>query len=222
MISGDWQDKLTPGINGETISLQLMDWASRKSWAFQLKRKSEIQDTVINLLNIIKTQLGHPVKTLFLDQGTNFTSRAISDYCKQEGIYLTFLPVDTKELMGRIERLHRTHLDDVRCMLAQSGLPLDWWPYAMDHSNYTRNYCPVAGLDKVPNHAWSGHAPEVSHLRAFGQVCWPKIPSKDIANKFQPLATSAIFVGCDEQSRTYRCLDSITNGLILAPYVKFH
>lgn len=77
VISGDWQDKLSTAMKGETISLQLMDWASRKSWSFQLRKKNEFQATVISLITAIKTYLGGPVKTLFLDQGTNFTSHII-------------------------------------------------------------------------------------------------------------------------------------------------
>ena len=86
----------------------------------------------------------------------------------------------------------------------------------MDHSNYTRNICPVSEHDKFPNHAWTGRVPDVSHLRAFGQVYPnpnPNVTSNDIKNKLEPLATSAIFVGYAEQTRIYRCLDNLTYGL---------
>ena len=133
VVSGDWIEKLQPGSNGETISLQLIDWYSRKAWTYQLT---------------------------------------------------------TKE-------------------------------HAMNYATYVRNLSPVAGLDNVPEHIWTGRRPDVSHLRIFGETCFPRIPNKDQKSKLLPRATTATFVGFDEQSRTYRCLDSITNGLILAPHVQF-
>ena len=159
--------------------------------------------------------------TLLLDQGSNFKSTELKQYCQDVGTQLQFSPVDTPEPNGRIERLHQTLVDDVRCMLLQSGLPLTYWPFAMDYATYVRNMTPVAGLDRVPQHIWTGRKPNVAHLRVFGETCFPRIPNKDQQSKLLPRATRAIFVGFDEQTRTYRCLDSSTNGLILAPHVQF-
>jgi hypothetical protein len=221
VISGDWVEKLQPGINGETISLQLIDWYSRKAWTYQLSTKEHIQGYVIDLLKEINTYTGRPVTTLLLDQGSNFTSNALKEFCKDTGTKLHYSPVDTPEPNGRVERLHATLVEDVRCMLIQSGLPLAYWPYAIDYATYVRNLSPVAGLDKVPEHIWTDRRPDVSHLRIFGETCFPRIPNKDQRSKLLPRATTATFVGFDEQSRTYRCLDTDTNGLILAPHVQF-
>ena len=220
-ICADWIEGLTPGINGETGSLHVLDAASKKSFVFQFKRKSEIAQLLINVCRRIETHLGRPVGTLLLDQGSGFTSTAVRAYCSSRGINLQYSPVDTPQQNAGPERLHYTLMDDVRSMIAQSGLPKSLWPYMMDHASYTRNMCPASGQDRVPNHVWFNRKPNVSHLRPFGYPCYPRIPGKDQKSKLDARATEAIFAGYDDEVQAYRCLDKSSLGLIITSDVQF-
>lgn len=220
-ISGDWIEGLTPGLNGETGSLHLIDSCSKKSFVYQFCHKDEIQAKVLHFCAYIETHTGRPIGLLLLDQGSNFTCNELSKYCLEKGIDLQFSPVDTPSQNSNPERLHYTLMDDVRCILAQTGLPQFLWPYMIDHACYTRNLCPVSGRDKVPDHVWFDRKPNVAHLRPFGVPCYPRIPDKDQTSKLDSRATSAIFAGYDTKVKAFRCLDSSNYGLIVAPHVQF-
>jgi transposase InsO family protein len=111
LIQGDWVDMKTVGLNGETVSLHLLDHKSSKSFVYQLRSKADIQKTLQEFLEYVETHCdGKRVKTLLLDQGSNFTSNEISSYCSEKGINLQFAPVDTPQAIGATERLHQNFI----------------------------------------------------------------------------------------------------------------
>jgi hypothetical protein len=222
-VNADWIEGLTTGINGETISLHFYDRFSKKSFVTNLKSKTLIQQACIELCQRFKTHTGRAIGLLLFDQGSNFTANALETYCANEGIQLRFSPVDNPAINSSAERLHRTLKDPTRTILTQTGLPLYLWPYVIDYVNYIRNICPVAGMDKVPDHIWHNRKPHVSHLQPFGIPCYPKFPNKDIKHNdtFGPRASSAIFAGYDERIYGYRCLDIDNYQLIVCPDVTF-
>jgi transposase InsO family protein len=223
-VNADWIEGLTTGIKGEQYSLHFYDRFSNKSFVYNLKSKTEIQQACIALCEHFKTHTGRPIGLLMFDQGSNFTANELVQYCTQEGIKLEFSPTDNPSYNPTAERLHRTLKDSTRTILTQTGLPIRLWPYAIEYANYVRNVCPVSGKDQVPDHIWYGRKPHISHVQPFGIPCFPKYPTKDIKkhDPFDPRATSAIFAGYDDRIRGYRCLDVDNYQLIICPDVTFN
>ena len=106
-------------------------------------------------------------------------------------------------------------------MLSQAGLPLKFWSFAMDHYIYTRNLSNLGEDGKVPAEKWYGYKPSVDHLYPFGIPCVVALPAKDRKADLEIRGTTAIFVGYDDRSRAYRCLDTGNHGLIVSPDVQF-
>ena len=71
---------------------------------------------------MVENQTGKKIKVLRLDNGGEYKSDPFLRVCKEEGIVRHFTVPGTPQQNGVAERLNRTLLEKVRCMLAQSGL----------------------------------------------------------------------------------------------------
>lgn len=75
--------------SGATMFLFVIDEVSRYKWAFLLRQKGESAAFLIKLLRELKTQYPkYLVQRLHSDQGGEFGSTALSDYCEHEGVVL--------------------------------------------------------------------------------------------------------------------------------------
>ncbi|KAL0419100.1 UNVERIFIED_CONTAM: Retrovirus-related Pol polyprotein from transposon TNT 1-94, partial [Sesamum radiatum] len=75
----------------------------------------------------------------------------------------------TPQQNGVAERMNRTLLEKVRCMLISSGLPKSFWGEALVTAAYLINRSPSVPLNgKIPELMWTGHSGDISSLRVFG------------------------------------------------------
>ncbi|CAF2121868.1 unnamed protein product, partial [Rotaria magnacalcarata] len=84
----------------------IIDIASRRCFAEKIKNKSSAE--VIRAFQEIidKQLLGFNIKTLRVDNGTEFTSNEFKDFCKKIGTKLTFGNVFSSRAGGKVERLN--------------------------------------------------------------------------------------------------------------------
>jgi Reverse transcriptase (RNA-dependent DNA polymerase)/Integrase core domain len=222
LISSDWWGPVASASHdGCQYFLSFVDHFSSKSWVYPFTSPAEIVQLTKDFLMMVKNFTNRHVTTLRMDRGPSFTSGGLKDFMRANGIHAEFANVDTPQQNGKAERLNRTLLDDVRCMLAHSGLPVEYWEEALRNANYTRNFSPAAKKTVVPNEGWTGVKPNVSHLKVFGSVCYPHIPKSVQISKLLPRASSALFVGYDEETKSYRCIDPSTSRLVLSSSVRF-
>ena len=72
----------------------------------------------------------------------------------------------TPQQNGLAERMNRTLLERVRCMMLEAGLPKKFWGEAVNTAAYLVNRCPSTALDfKTPEEVWTGHPPSFDNLR---------------------------------------------------------
>ena len=63
----------------------------------------------------------------------------------------------TPQQNGVAERMNRTLLENVRCMLSNAGLDKKFWAKAVSYASYLVNRLPSAVIrDKTPMEMWSG------------------------------------------------------------------
>ncbi len=62
--------------------------------------------------------------------------------------------------------------------------------------------------------------PSYSHLRVFGCLCYPLIPSNTI-HKLQPRSTPCVFLGYPSNHTGYKCLELSSNKIIICRHVIF-
>lgn len=63
----------------------------------------------------------------------------------------------TLQQNGVVERMNRTLVEKVRCMLSHFGLSKAFWGEALNYARHLVNRLPTAALDrKTPMEVWSG------------------------------------------------------------------
>ena len=79
------------------------------------------------------------VKTLFSDQGSEYTNKEFQDYLARKGTKHRLTVHDTPKQNGVAEQLNWTLVKRLQAMLIESNLPKSLWGYAILHGNYIKN-----------------------------------------------------------------------------------
>jgi len=119
-----------------------------------LKNKLEAFQKFIEWHTLIGNQLGTKLKVLRTDNGLEFVSEQFNEFCRKVGIKRHKIVSHTPQQNGLAERMHKTILERVRCMLLSAGLPKTFWGEAANTTTYVINRCPSSALDfKTPMEA---------------------------------------------------------------------
>jgi hypothetical protein len=109
-----------------------------------------------------------------------------------------------------------------RSLLKAKKLPKQYWAEAVSYAVYLLNRCPTRSLQGViPEEAWSGHKPSVTHLRVFGCVAYAKIPDAR-RRKLDDKSEKCIFVGYGERRMRYKLYNPITKKVIMSRDTNLH
>lgn len=86
-------------------------------------------------------------------------------------------------------------LNMVRSMLKLKGLSKELWGEVVTTTAYILNRSPTKKLEVIiPEEAWTGKKPRVSHFRIFGSPCWKHVPDEK-RKKLDDKSTEMIMVG---------------------------
>jgi hypothetical protein len=146
-----------------------------------------------------------PIKALRTDNEAVNKSQEVQDWCARENIQLSHCAPYTPEQLAKVERMWRTLGEGACAMLHASGLPDEFWAFAVDDMAYTYNRTHRASNEDgvSPMQAYTGLVPDLGHLRVFGCRAYLHVP-KERRAKMQPKAKKGIFVGYSPQSLSYR------------------
>ncbi|KAJ2943165.1 hypothetical protein O0L34_g18874 [Tuta absoluta] len=108
-------------IGGSTYLLTFTDDFSRKIYGYLLKQKSEVLSKFKVFKATVEKQTGCLIKRLRSDRGGEYCSAEFSRFLESEGIvHETTAPYSPAQ-NGVSERLNRTLMEKVRCMLQEAG-----------------------------------------------------------------------------------------------------
>ena len=120
------------------------------------------------------------VKIISSDNGGKYIPNAFENYLKTEGINHERTIRKTPKQNGVAERMKRTLVESVRCMLSGSKLPKSYWAEALATAVYVKNRSPANSLkDKIPYKALFDLKPSVKHFKTFGFICFVHIPKDE-------------------------------------------
>ncbi|KAD4178102.1 hypothetical protein E3N88_26693 [Mikania micrantha] len=188
-------------LGGARYFLSIMDDRSRRVWVYLLKCKSEAFVRFVEWKTLVEKQTERKVKKLRTDNGLEFCSADFNGFCKKEGIARHLTVPGTPQQNGLVERMNRTLLDRVRCMLQNSGLPRSFWGEAVTTAAYLINRSPSSALNKMtPIEVWSGKKGSYHHLRVFGSLAYAQVSQ----GKLEPRAQKCVFLGYPEGIKGYR------------------
>lgn len=185
--------------------LTFLDDHSRKVFVYFLKRKSEVSEHTKNFIKLVETQTGDKVKVLRSDNGTEYVNRDLEGFLKGKGIVHQVTVPYSPQQNACAERLNRTLLEKVRCLLYTSNLDHKFWAEAANTAVHLINVSPSKRLSgKTPEEAWSGKKVSLKHLRVFGCEAYAHV-DKVKRNKLEPKSKRCIFLGYE--SNGYRLYD---------------
>jgi hypothetical protein len=188
-----------------------------------LNDKTESAGTLKTVVAMLERQSGKKLKRMRTDVGKEWLNGVVGEFCRRNGIlHETTVPY-TPEQNGVVERAIATYFEMVRCMLHSAGMDLRYWGEALMYAIHIRNLSPTAAIsDKVPMHVWTGHKPDVSHLRVFGSTAFANIPKKIRGGKLEVTSVKCRLLGWwENETKGYRLEDLATRSLITSRDVRF-
>ncbi|KAG8498902.1 hypothetical protein CXB51_005261 [Gossypium anomalum] len=143
-----WGPSRVPSRGGANYMLTFIDDFSRKVWAFFLKQKSDVFSAFKSWKIMIEKQTGKQIKYLRTDNGLEFCSDEFNRLCKSEGIVRHLTVRHTPQQNGVAERMNRTIMEKVRCMLSNANLPKSFWAEAASTACFLINRSPSVAIEK--------------------------------------------------------------------------
>ena len=118
-----WGPAQTSSLGGNSYFLSIIDDYSRRVWVYVLKHKDQVFNKFKEWKTLVENQTGKKVKKLRTDNGLEFCNQQFNSYCANEGIARHKTVRLRPQQNGLAERMNRTLMDKVRCMLVQAKFP---------------------------------------------------------------------------------------------------
>ncbi|KAL0721124.1 hypothetical protein Bca4012_035723 [Brassica carinata] len=153
--------------------ITFIDDFTRKTWIYFLKTKDEAFSKFVEWKVLAENQTGKKLKTLRTDNGLEFCNREFDSFGKEEGVVRHRTCLCTPQQNGVAERMNKTIMNKVRCMLSESGMGKQFWAEAASTAMFVINKTPSSSIDfAIPDEVWTGHPPDYKILIRFGSVAY--------------------------------------------------
>ncbi|KAG8498899.1 hypothetical protein CXB51_005256 [Gossypium anomalum] len=196
-----WRPSRVPSRGGANYMLTFIDDFSRKVWAFFLKQKSDVFSAFKSWKIMIEKQTGKQIKYLCTDNGLEFCSDEFNRLCKSEGIRRHLTVRHTPQQNDVAERMNRTIMEKVRCMLSNANLPKSFWAEAASTACFLINRSPSVAIEKkTPQEVWSGNPANYSDLKIFGCPAYAHVDN----GKLEPRSIKCVFLGYKAGVKGYK------------------
>jgi transposase InsO family protein len=117
----------------------LIDDATWHTDEYILRYKSETVEKFKEWKAVRKKELGNQVKRFRTDGGGEYTSKKLAEYLKPDGILTETTRPYTPQSNGVIQRVNRTIMDCIVCMLNAAGRLKKYWVFAVSVAVYLKN-----------------------------------------------------------------------------------
>ncbi|GAA0155057.1 hypothetical protein LIER_12878 [Lithospermum erythrorhizon] len=127
----------------------------------------------------VERETGEVLKCIRTDNGGEYIGE-FDRYCKSKGIRheqsVPKIPQDN----GVAERMNRTIIEKIRCMLSHASVPRHFWGEALVAAVQIINLSPSTTLNgSIPEKTWSGKDVSYKHLRTFGCIAYAHVPKDE-------------------------------------------
>ncbi|KAG9455031.1 hypothetical protein H6P81_007935 [Aristolochia fimbriata] len=156
----------------------------------------------------VENQTGRKIKVLRIDNGGEYKSDPFLKVYQDCGIVRHFTVRETPQQNGVSERMNKTLVEKVRCMLSNPGLGRKFWAEAVTYAQHLVNRLPSSAIGgKTPLEVWSGKpAIDNDSLHVFGSITYYHVNE----SKLDPRAKKALFMSFNAGVKGYRlwCLEA--------------
>ncbi|XP_073224915.1 uncharacterized protein [Cicer arietinum] len=168
-----WGPSRTKTHAGCSYFLTIIDDYSRKVWIYVIKSKSDTFMKFKEWHMQIETQKETKLKCLRTDNGLKYLSEQFNKYFRDLCIQRHRTVAGTPQQNGIAERMNRTILERVRCMILSVGLPKTFGGEAAVTTVYLINRCPSSSIGfKTQIEMWNGKPADYSNLKVFGSLAF--------------------------------------------------
>lgn len=211
----------TQSIGGAKYILTFVDEYSKKVFVYFLKHKSDVLGKFIEFKVMIECQTERRVKIMRTDNGGEYVNEEFGAFFRANGIIHQLTCPYTPQQNGTAERYNRTIIEKAKCMLFDAKLPKTYWAEAVHMAVYLINRSlSTASSKQTPEELWSGNPVDVSNIRIFGTPVMVHVP-KLKRKKLDPKSEKMIFVGFDDSTKGYRCINTSNRKLTISRDVIF-
>lgn len=204
-----WRPSRTATHGGAKYFMKIIDDFTRRVWTFTMKTKDEAAEKFKVWLLSVENKTDQKVKHIRTDNGLEYLSDQFNRLCKERGITRHMTVPGTPQQNGVVERMNRTLLERVRCMILSAKLPKTFWGEALSTATYLINRCPCSAIDfKTPMESWSGKPSDYKWLKVFGCLAYAHIKQ----DKLDARALRCIFIGYPEGTKGYKVWNLETKG----------
>ena len=205
--------------SGNLYSMNLIDDFSGYVWSIPLRSKAEACPAIQNWHKAVTVQTGETLRALVSDNG-ELVSKAMRDWCQQEGIDHQLTAPYTSAQNGRAERLHRTILGKARAMRLACNAPgFLWDEFCATAAYLTTLTAATANKGRTPYELWFDRTPSLSHLREIG--CRAFSLQQPSPSKIYARSTPCVLIGYAPHSKAYRLWDPSSSRVFNSFHVTF-
>ncbi|CAI7915853.1 unnamed protein product [Closterium sp. NIES-53] len=134
-----------------------------------------------------------PVLRLHSDRSGEFSSNLLRDFCRGEGILLSFTLPDSPQQNGIAERRIGLVMEVARTSMIHAAAPQFLWPFAVRYAAHQLNLWPRVSLPETsPTLRWTGEVGDASMFRVWGSRSFVRDTSAD---KLSARAIPYVFLG---------------------------
>jgi hypothetical protein len=187
-----------------------------------MQKKDQTFSNFCEFKALVEKESGKKVKSLRSDNGGEYISNKIKEFCNREEIQRELIVPHNPQQYGVAEGKNKMIVGEARAMLHDQGLLMHLWVEACDIAVYVQNHCPyrILGMS-TREEDFTGKKPDVSHFLIFGSSVYVHI-TKDSRKKLEPIAEVGIFVGYTETPHNYRVYFLNSKMIVMRRDIKFN
>lgn len=159
-----------------------------------MRNKSDSESRIITFVQQIKNQLRITPAFLHCNRGGEFGSAKLISFLKSRGISLKQGPGNSPQTNGLAERFNQTIITKIRCVLAQSAVPISHWDEAACYSSTLINLLPSKAIK------WA------SPVHVF----------RPTSSKVLPCSAPLLFLGYESHSDAGRFLNPLKKNVVIS------
>ncbi|KAJ9557676.1 hypothetical protein OSB04_012290 [Centaurea solstitialis] len=154
------------------------------------------------------------------DNDGEFTRGNFKDFSSSKGIHCHYTTPGDPQSNGVAERMNRTLLEKVRCMLLTSGFPKSFWAEALNTAVHIVNRLPCSAIGgKIPEEVWRGKKTCLKYIRVFGCPVYSHVSGQD---KLDPKAIKGSLLGYTDGIKGYQIWNPLTRKVVHSCHVRFN
>lgn len=207
-------------MSGCKYYITFIDDFTRKVFIYCIHNKGQVFQCFEKFKTLVENQTESKIKKFRSDNGTEFENGKFKTFFEKCGIeYQRSAPYSPQQ-NGLAERMNRTLLDRVRCMLIDSGLNRVFWAEALNYASRIVNSVPCKGTNKIPDEMWFDKSVNFDTFKKFGCTAFAHVPSQK-RSKLDDKGIECIFIGLSNHAKAYRLYCKQTKKLITSRDVNF-